>query len=78
VIIATHVLNLYLQVQPFLVFLQYFVMARTIFRIKNISVNEEARNLLESTGLHLYGTVSSMKQTARNSLAKSDRRSNVV
>ena len=48
------------------------------FRIKNISDNEEARNLLECIGLHVYGTVSSIKQTARNSLAKSDRRSNVV
>jgi hypothetical protein len=48
------------------------------FRIKNISDNEEARNLLEGIGLQVYGTVSSMKQSARNSLAKSDRRSNVV
>ena len=48
------------------------------FRIKNISDNKEARNVLESFGLQVYGTVSSMKQTARNSLAKSDRRSNVV
>ena len=48
------------------------------FRIKNISDNKEARNILESFGLPVYGTVSSMKQTARNSLAKSDRRSNVV
>src|SRR5919106_5273108 len=48
------------------------------FRIKNISDNEEAHNLLECIGLHVYGTVSSIKQTARNSLAKSDRRSNVV
>jgi hypothetical protein len=48
------------------------------FRIKNISDNEEARKLLEGIGLEVYGTVSSMKQTARNSLAKSERRSNVV
>ena len=48
------------------------------FRIKNISDNKEARNVLESFGLQVYGTVSSMKQTARNSLAKSERRSNVV
>ena len=48
------------------------------FRIKNISDNEEARNLLASIGLQIYGAVYSMKQTARNSLAKSDRRSNVV
>jgi hypothetical protein len=48
------------------------------FRIKNISDSEEARKLLKSIGLKVYGTVSSMKQTARNSLAKSDKRSNVV
>jgi hypothetical protein len=48
------------------------------FRIKNISDNEEAHKLLEGIGLQVYGTVSSMKQTARNSLAKSDSRSNVV
>jgi hypothetical protein len=48
------------------------------FRIKNIPDNEEARNLLEGIGLHVYGDISSIKQTARNSLAKSDRRSNVV
>ena len=48
------------------------------FRIQNISDNKEARNVLESFGLQVYGTVSSMKQTARNSLAKSERRSNVV
>ena len=48
------------------------------FRIKNISDNEEARKLLKSIGLEVYGTVPSIKQTARNSLAKSDKRSNVV
>jgi hypothetical protein len=48
------------------------------FRIKNIPDNEEARNLLEGIGLHVYGDISSTKQTARNSLAKSARRSNVV
>ena len=48
------------------------------FRIKNISDNEEARKLLKSVGLEVYGTVPSIKQTARNSLAKSDKRSNVV
>ena len=48
------------------------------FRIKNISNNEEARNLLKTIGLEVYGTVSSIKQTARSSLAKSDKRSNVV
>jgi hypothetical protein len=48
------------------------------FRIKNISDNEEARKLLKSVGLEVYGIVPSIKQTARNSLAKSDKRSNVV
>jgi hypothetical protein len=48
------------------------------FRIKNISDNEEARKLLKTIGLEVYGTVSSIKQTARSSLAKSDKRSNVV
>jgi hypothetical protein len=48
------------------------------FRIKNISDSEEARKLLKGIGLEVYGTVPSIKQTARNSLAKSDKRSNVV
>jgi hypothetical protein len=48
------------------------------FRIKNISDNEEARKLLKNVGLEVYGTVPSIKQMARNSLAKSDKRSNVV
>jgi hypothetical protein len=48
------------------------------FRIKNISDNVEARKLLRSVRLDVYGTVPSMKQTAKNSLAKSDKRSNVV
>jgi hypothetical protein len=48
------------------------------FRIKNISDSEEAHKLLRSVGLDVYGTVPSMKQTARNSIAKSDKRSNVV
>src|ERR671925_85838 len=48
------------------------------FRIKNISDSEEARKLLKTIGLEVYGTVSSIKQTARSSLAKSDKRSNVV
>jgi hypothetical protein len=48
------------------------------FRIKNISDNEEARKLLKTIGLEVYGTVSSIKQTARSSLAKSDKHSNVV
>ena len=48
------------------------------FRIKNISDSEEARKLLKSVRLEVYGTVPSIKQTARNSLAKSDKCSNVV
>ena len=48
------------------------------FRIKNISDSEEARELLESIGLEVYDSVISIKQAARNSLAKSDTRSNVV
>jgi hypothetical protein len=48
------------------------------FRIKNISDNEEARKLLKKVGLEVYGTIPSMKHTARNSLAKSDKHSNVV
>jgi hypothetical protein len=48
------------------------------FRIKNIPDSEEARKLLKGVGLEVYGTILSMKQTARNSLAQSDRRSNVV
>jgi hypothetical protein len=48
------------------------------FRIKNISDSEDARKLLKRVGLEVYGTIPSIKQTARNSLAKSDKRSNVV
>lgn len=48
------------------------------FRIKNISDNEEARKLLKSIGLEASGTVPSIKQTAKSSLAKSDKRSNIV
>ena len=48
------------------------------FRIKNISDSEETLELLRSIGLDVYGTVPSMKQTARNYLVKSDKRSSVV
>jgi hypothetical protein len=48
------------------------------FRIKNVPDSEEARKLLTSVGLDVYETVPSVKQTAKNSLAKSDKRSNVV
>jgi len=47
-------------------------------RIKNISDSVEARELLESIGLQVYNTVTSINKAARNSLAKSDKRSNVV
>ena|SRR2546423_8927766 len=49
------------------------------FRIKNIPDNEASRQLLNDAGFgDVYGTVWSMKMTARDSLAKNDRRSNVV
>jgi hypothetical protein len=48
------------------------------FRIKNIIDSKEAHELLESVGLEVYDSVTSIKQAARNSLAKSDKRSNVV
>lgn len=49
------------------------------FRIKNISDNEESRQLLYDLGFgQVYGDLESMKMTALGSLAKSDKRSNVV
>jgi hypothetical protein len=48
------------------------------FRIKKIIDSKEAHELLESIGLEVYDSVTSIKQAARNSLAKSDKRSNVV
>lgn len=49
------------------------------FRIKNISDNEESRQLFHEMGFgEIYSDVKSMKMTARDSLAKSDKRSNVV
>jgi len=49
------------------------------FRIKNIPDNEASRQLLNDAGFgNVYGTEWSMKMTARDSLAKNDRRSNVV
>jgi hypothetical protein len=48
------------------------------FRIKNIPDIAESRELLSTLGFKIHDTVSSMKDTARNSLAKSDKRSNVV
>ena len=46
--------------------------------MKNISDSEEAHELLEGIGLEVSDTVTSIKKAARNSLAKSDKRSNVV
>ena len=48
------------------------------FRIKNIIDSKEAHELLEGIGLEVYDTVTSIKRTARNSLAKSDKRLNVA
>jgi len=49
------------------------------FRIKNIPDNEESRQLLYDLGFQqVHGDVQSMKMTAMDSLAKSDKRSNVV
>jgi hypothetical protein len=49
------------------------------FRIKNIPDNEESRQLFHEKGFgEIYGDVNSMKLTAQDSLAKSDKRSNVV
>jgi hypothetical protein len=51
----------------------------TYFRIKNIPDNEESRQVLYDLGFdQVNGYVQSMKMTAMESLAKSDRRSNVV
>jgi hypothetical protein len=48
------------------------------FRIKNISESTEAHKLLKDVGLDIHDTVSSIKQVARSSLARSDKRSNIV
>jgi hypothetical protein len=48
------------------------------FRIKNISESIEAHKLLKDVGLDIYDNVSSIKQVARSSLARSDKRSNIV
>ena len=49
------------------------------FRIKNIPDNEESRQVLYDLGFEqVYAYVQSMKITAMDSLAKSDKRSNVV
>jgi hypothetical protein len=49
------------------------------FRIKNVPDNEESRQLLYDLGFkQVNGDLQSMKMTAMDSLAKSDKRSNVV
>ena len=48
------------------------------FRIKNIPDTEESRQMLSTMGLEIYDSVDSMKSAARRSLAKSDKRSNVI
>ena len=48
------------------------------FRIKNIHDTEESRQMLETFGLKVNDSVDSIKITARSSLAKSDKRSNVI
>jgi hypothetical protein len=49
------------------------------FRIKSIPDNEESRQLLYDLGFkQVNGDVQSMRITAMDSLAKSDKRSNVV
>jgi hypothetical protein len=48
------------------------------FRVKNIPDNDESRLILRDLGLELNDSVDSMKSSARNSLASSNTRSNVV
>ena len=48
------------------------------FRIKNIPDTQESRQMLQTIGLEVYDNVNSMKSAARRSLAKNDKRSNVV
>jgi hypothetical protein len=48
------------------------------FRIKNIPDTREARQLISEMGLGLIDTVEMTRTQARSSLARSDRRSNIV
>jgi hypothetical protein len=48
------------------------------FRVKNIPDIREARQLISKLGLGLNDTVEMVKTQARSSLARSDRRSNIV
>ena len=56
----------------------YDVDDQDYFRIKNLPDTIEARRLLGTLELKVEDTISSMKMTVRNSLAQSDKRSNVV
>ena len=48
------------------------------FRVKNIPDTREARQLISELGLGLIDTVEMAKTQARSSIARSDRRSNIV
>ena len=56
----------------------YDVKNQDYFRVKNIPDTIETRKLLNTLGLIIDDSVDSMKVTARSSLARSDKRSNVV
>ena len=56
----------------------YDVDNQEYFRIKNIPDTVETHRLLNTLGLTINDTVDSMKMTAEDSLAYSDKRSNVV
>jgi hypothetical protein len=55
-----------------------FYDGKEFFRIKNISESIDAHKLLKGVGLDVNDTVSAVKRAARNSLARSDKRSNIV
>ena len=59
-------------------FFAIFYDGEDFFRIKNISESIEAHKLLKDVGLDIHDNVSSIKQVAKSSLAKSDKRSNIV
>lgn len=55
-----------------------FYDGKEFFRIKNISENIDVHKLLKGVGLDVNDTVSAVKRAARNSLARFDKRSNIV
>jgi hypothetical protein len=55
-----------------------FYDGKEFFRIKNISESIDAHKLLKGVGLDVNDTLSAVKRAARNSLARSDKRSNIV